>query len=119
MNVEQRILSTPASIQSIPAAADQEDFVSMGMNTALKTKQILENGYGVLGIEFIAAAQALDFRDFKPGKGTQAAHAAVRKVVDHLEEERPLYTDHNNMMAIVKKRTLVTEVENEIGELKT
>jgi len=119
MIVEQRILSTPASIQSIPAAADQEDFVSMGMNTALKTKQIIENGYGVLGIEFIAAAQALDFRDFTPGKGTKAAHAAVRKVVDHLDVDRPLYTDHNNMKAAVKNREILTAIENEIGELKT
>lgn len=68
--VEQRILSAPACVQSIPAAADQEDFVSMGMNTALKTKQILKNAYGVLAIELIAAAQALDFREFSPGKGT-------------------------------------------------
>jgi len=60
--VEQRILSAPASIQSIPAAADQEDFVSMGMNTALKNGQILENACGVLGNELMEAAQALDFR---------------------------------------------------------
>src|SRR3990172_3199558 len=52
--VEQRILSMPASIQSIPAAADQEDFVSMGMNTALKNQRILENAYTVLGIELMA-----------------------------------------------------------------
>ena len=71
--VEQRMLSAPASIQSIPAAADQEDFVSMGMNTALKNGQILDNAYGVLGIEFMAAAQALDFRTFTPGKGSAAA----------------------------------------------
>ena len=64
--VEQRILSAPASIQSIPAAADQEDFVSMGMNTAIKNGQILDNAYGVLGIEFMAAAQALDFRELHP-----------------------------------------------------
>ena len=62
--VEQRILSMPASIQSIPAAADQEDFVSMGMNTALKNRQIIENAWGILGIEYIAAAQAIDFRDY-------------------------------------------------------
>src|SRR5512143_3765494 len=72
--VEQRILSMPASIQSIPAAADQEDFVSMGMNTALKNTQILDNAYGVIGIELMAAAQALDFRDFTPGQGVQVAH---------------------------------------------
>jgi histidine ammonia-lyase len=119
MIVEQRILSTPASIQSIPAAADQEDFVSMGMNTALKTRKIIDNAYGILGIEFIAAAQAIDFRDFNVGKGTKAAHAAVRKVVDHLDVDRPLYTDHNNMMETVKKREILHAVENEIGELRT
>jgi histidine ammonia-lyase len=57
---EQRILSQPASTGSIPAAADQEDFVSMGMNSALKMRQILENACGVLGIELIAGGQALD-----------------------------------------------------------
>jgi len=119
MIVENRILSTPASIQSIPAAADQEDFVSMGMNTSLKTRQILENAYGILGIEFIAATQALDFRDFTPGKGTRAAHKAIREVVEHLDVDRPLFDDHNNMMKMVKERTILHAVENEIGKLKT
>ena len=119
MIVEQRILSTPASIQSIPAAADQEDFVSMGMNTALKTRQIIDNAYGILGIEFIAAAQALDFRDFKFGTGTQVAHDAIRKVVEHLDVGRTLYTDHNNMMETVKTRKILHAVEEVIGELKT
>ena len=117
MIVEQRILSMPASIQSIPAAADQEDFVSMGMNTALKTKQILNNAYGIIGIEFIAAAQALDFRDFQFGRGTRAAHAAIRKVVAHLDEDRPLYPDHNKMMETVKNRAILDAVEEAIGEL--
>jgi histidine ammonia-lyase len=76
---EQRILSAPASTMSIPAAADQEDFVSMGMNTAIKNTQILDNAYGVLGIEFMGAAQALDFRDFTPGKGVQTAKEVIRK----------------------------------------
>ncbi len=119
MIVEQRILSNPASIQSIPAAADQEDFVSMGMNTALKTRTILDNAYGILGIEFIAAAQALDFREFKFGKGTQIAHSSVRKIIDHLDEDRPLYKDHNKMMLAVKRREILKDVESEIGELKT
>ena len=117
--VEQRILSNPASIQSIPAAADQEDFVSMGMNSALKLHQILDNAYGVLGIEFIAAAQALDFREHSPGKGVKAAHRAVRKIVEHLDEDRPLYNDHNNMKKAVKDLVVLKEVENEIGELMT
>ena len=115
--VEQRILSTPSCIQSIPAAADQEDFVSMGMNGALKAKQILENAHGVLAIELIAAAQALDFRSHAPGRGTRAAHDAVRKVVDHLEEDRPLFPDHNAMRAAVARCEVLGAVEAEVGAL--
>ena len=115
--VEQRILSAPASIGSIPAAADQEDFVSMGMNTALKNGQILDNAYGILGIEFMAAAQALDFRQFTPGKGVNAARKVIRKHVDHLEEDRPLYPDHNTMKALVKSGEILEEVEKVVGSL--
>jgi histidine ammonia-lyase len=115
--VEQRILSMPASIQSIPAAADQEDFVSMGMNTAIKTGQILDNAYGVLGIEFMGAAQALDFRAFKPGDGVRAAHRVIRKYVRHLDEDRPLYPDHDAMKALVKSCEILEEVEREVGPL--
>jgi histidine ammonia-lyase len=117
--VEQRILSQPAYTQSIPAAADQEDFVSMGMNSALKTRQILENACGVLGIELMAAAQALDFRDFQFGRGTRAAQAAIRRVVAHLDEDRPLFTDHNNMTALVKRGEILAAVQAETGELGT
>lgn len=115
--VEQRILSQPASIQSIPAAADQEDFVSMGMNTAIKNGQILDNAYGVLGIEFMAAAQALDFREFTPGKGTQKARQVIRKYVMHLDVDRPLYPDHNRMKALVKSGEILEEVEKVVGAL--
>jgi histidine ammonia-lyase len=116
--VEQRILSAPASILSIPAAADQEDFVSMGMNTALKNGQILDNAYGILGIEFMAAAQALDFREFTPGKGSLKAREVIRRHVDHLKVDRPLYNDHNKMKALVKSCEILEEVENEIGILE-
>ncbi len=115
--VEQRILSTPASIQSIPAAADQEDFVSMGMNTALKNGQILDNAYGVLGIEFMAAAQALDFREFTAGRGSLKAREVIRRHVDHLEVDRPLYNDHNKMKALVQSGEILEEVEKAIGTL--
>ncbi|MCC6299969.1 MAG: aromatic amino acid lyase [Anaerolineales bacterium] len=115
--VEQRILSAPASIQSIPAAADQEDFVSMGMNTALKNGQILDNAYGVLGIEFMAAAQAMDFRQFLPGRGTNRAREVIRQYVEHLEVDRPLYNDHNAMKELVKRGEILEEVEKAVGEL--
>jgi len=115
--VEQRILSTPSCIQSIPAAADQEDFVSMGMNAALKTRQIVDNAHGVLAIELIAAAQALDFREFGFGKGTRAAHRAIREVVAHLDEDRPLFPDHNAMAAAVERCAVLEAVEREVGPL--
>lgn len=115
--VEQRILSMPASIQSIPAAADQEDFVSMGMNTAIKNGQIIDNAYGVLGIELMAAAQGLDFREFTPGVGTRAAHSVIRKHVEHLGEDRPLYPDHTSMKALVKSGEILEAVEGEVGDL--
>jgi histidine ammonia-lyase len=116
--VEQRILSAPASIQSIPAAADQEDFVSMGMNTALKNQQILDNAYGVLGIELMAGAQALDFREFTPGHGVQAARAVIRRHVAHLDVDRPLYTDHNTMKALVRSSEILDAVEHAVGSLE-
>ena len=116
--VEQRILSAPASVQSIPAAADQEDFVSMGMNTAIKNKQILDNAYGILGIEFLAAAQALDFREHIPGKGVAKAKEVIRKHVEFLDVDRPLYEDHNKMKALVKSCEILEEVEKTVGSLE-
>lgn len=119
MIVEQRILSMPASIQSIPAAADQEDFVSMGMNTAIKNNQILDNAYGILGIEFMAAAQALDFRksEYKFGVGVQKAKDVIRKHVDFLDIDRPLYPDHTVMKELVRSCEILEEVEKVSGSL--
>jgi len=114
---EQRILSLPASIMSIPAAADQEDFVSMGMNTAIKNGQILDNAYGILGIEFMAAAQALDFRDHTPGHGVIKAREVIRRYIPHLDEDRPLYPDHTRMKELVKSGEILEEVRKEIGRL--
>ena len=116
--VEQKILSAPASIQSIPAAADQEDFVSMGMNTAIKNFQILDNAYGILGIEFMAAAQALDFREYKFGKGVQKAHEVIRRHVEFLDIDRPLYKDHNTMKELVESCEILKDVEATVGSLE-
>jgi histidine ammonia-lyase len=116
--VEQRALSAPAANQSIPAAADQEDFVSMGMNTAIENEQILENAYGVLGIEFIAAAQALDLRGHKTGRGVAAAHEVVRRHVAHLGEDRPLSPDHSRMAEVVEACEILDAVEEAVGSLE-
>lgn len=116
--VEQRALSAPSACASIPAAADQEDFVSMGMNTAIQNHQILENAYGILGIELIAAADGLDQRDHKPGRGVQAAYDAIRKHIEHLGEDRPLYPDHTKMAEVVRSCEILEAVEAEVGSLE-
>jgi histidine ammonia-lyase len=115
--VEQRILSAPASTMSMPAAADQEDFVSMGMNTANKNRQILEHAHAVLGIEFMGAAQALDFREFTHGRGVRVAHEVIRRHVAHLEQDRPLYPDHDAMQSLVRSGEILDAVEAEVGPL--
>jgi histidine ammonia-lyase len=117
--VEQRILSAPASTASIPAAADQEDFVSMGMNTAIKNAQILDNACGVLGIELMAAAQALDIREFQPGRGVSKAKEVIRRHVRFLDEDRPLYPDHTRMKELVRSCEILEAVEAEVGSLSS
>jgi histidine ammonia-lyase len=115
---ENRILSHPAATGSIPAAADQEDFVSMGMNSALKTKQIIDNAQAVLGIEMMAAAQAVDFRKpIKPSKGVQAAYEIIRKYVDFLDEDRPLYDDINKLKEVVQSGEILEAVEKMVDPL--
>jgi histidine ammonia-lyase len=100
---ESRVLSHPAATGSIPAAADQEDFVSMGMTTALKTRQILDHAAGVVGIELLCAAQALDFLGAgKASPATRRMHRAIRERVAFLEEDRPLHGDIEAMREMVR-----------------
>jgi histidine ammonia-lyase len=89
----------------------------MGMNTAIKNFQILDNAYGILGIEFIAAAQALDFRNYKFGKGVTKAKDIIRKHVKFLDVDRPLYPDHTKMKKLVKSCEILKEVEKTAGSL--
>ena len=115
---ENRVLSHPAATGSIPAAADQEDFVSMGMTTALKTRQIIDNAQAVIAIELIAGAQAVDFRKpVKPSAGVRAACEVIRKHVAFLEEDRPLYDDINRLKDVVQSGEILDAVEAEVGEL--
>ncbi|MDD9946890.1 MAG: aromatic amino acid ammonia-lyase [Myxococcales bacterium] len=114
---EQRILCTPATIGSIPAAADQEDFVSMGMTTAIKNQQILAAAQGVLGIEAIGAAQALDLRESVYGDGVAAARDALREVVAAIEDDRALYGDHAAVAEFLSAGALLDAVEAAVGTL--
>jgi histidine ammonia-lyase len=116
---ENRILSNPAATGSIPAAADQEDFVSMAMTTAIKSRQIIENAHAITAIELMAGAQAVDLRKpVRPGRAIQIAYDIVRKYVKKLEEDRPIYDDINNLTVVVKSGEFLDEVEKAIGALK-
>ena len=89
----------------------------MGMNTALKNFQILDNAYGILGIEFMAAAQGLDFREHKFGDGVTLAKDIIRNHVDFLDEDRPLYPDHDSMKKLIKSCEILHKVELSLGNL--
>ena len=116
---ENRVLATPAATGSIPAAADQEDFVSMGMTTAIKTRRILENSWTIVAIEMIAAAQAFEFRaPARPSPGSRAAYDAVRRHVAKLVEDRPTYPDINELTRVLRSGELLTAVENAVGTLR-
>jgi len=109
---ENRVLSHPAATGSIPAAADQEDFVSMGMTTAIKARQIIENAWYVVAIELMAAAQAFDFRaPVKPAPATQAVYEVVRQHVARLDEDRPLHGDINTLAQVVKDGAILHAAE--------
>lgn len=91
---ENKVLAHPASVDSIPTSANQEDHVSMGAHAARKLVSVLRNVRYVLAVELLAAAQALDFRaPLRPGVGVAAAHARVRELVPHLGADRYLKPD--------------------------
>ena len=90
----------------------------MGMNTAIKNFQIMDNAYGILGIELMAAAQALDFREYIFGDGVTKAKEVIRKYVDFLDVDRPLYPDHTKMKELVESCEILEETENLVGSLE-
>lgn len=116
---ENKVLAHPASVDSIPSSANQEDHVSMGTIAARKAKEIFENARRVVAMELMCACQAIDLRGDKGlGKGTQAAYDTVRKLVPVLIEDRPLYEDINKCESILIDESLVRNVEAVVNELK-
>ncbi len=113
---ENKVLAHPASVDSIPTSAGQEDHVSMGSISARHTWDILKNVQHVIAIEFLAAAQGIDFHPLSPGKGTSAAHEFIRRHVPHLEEDRIMYQDIEKIIRFVKNGDIVSTVETEVPE---
>ncbi len=115
---ENKVLATPASIDSIPGSASREDHVSMGMTSARKLREIVTNTHSILAVEILCAAQAIDLRSPKNlGVGTKAAHAAFRASVPHLAADRLLANDMKATLALSEKQVIQQAVENEIGSL--
>lgn len=115
---ENKVLAHPASVDSIPSSANQEDHVSMGTIAARKAREIMENVRRVLAMELMCACQAIDLRGDKGlGIGTAQAYVAVREQVPKLVEDRPLYPDINECETIITDGTLVQCVEAVTGAL--
>jgi len=114
---ENKVLAHPASVDSIPTSAGQEDHVSMGTIAARHAWEILKNVENVLAIEMLAAAQGIDFCKYTPGKGTGVAHSIIRKMVPHLSGDRVLYTDMEKIKALIVVGSIVKEVEKIVGAL--
>ncbi len=116
---ENKILSHPASVDSIPTSANQEDHVSMATTAARKAVEILKNSEYVIAIELFTAAQALEFR--KPavfGKGTETAYNCIRKHVEKVERDRALYKDIEKCAGLVRTGEVLGSVEAAVGKIE-
>lgn len=100
---ENKVLASPSSVDSIPTSANQEDHVSMGTNAARHAWKIVENVTRILAIEFLCAAQGIDFHSpLKPGQKTARIHKYIRSKVPILERDRELYREIELVSRLIK-----------------
>jgi histidine ammonia-lyase len=115
---ENKVLCHPASVDSIPTSAGQEDHVSMGNAAGLKALQVLDNVEHALAIELLAGAQAIEFlAPLEPGPGVRATHDAVRLHSERLREDRSLADDIARVAAAIQDGSILAAAEAEIGDL--
>lgn len=113
---ENRSLSNPASVHSIPTSENFEDFVSMGTIAARKSREILNNTIYIIAIELISAAQAIDMRDpDKAGVGTKIAYEVIREYSPKVDSDRPLYRDVEKIAKIIISGELIRLIEEKSG----
>ncbi len=109
---ENKILAHPASVDSIPSSANQEDHVSMGTIAARKARDIIRNAERVVATEILAACQAIDFReDYTLGKGTKVAYESVRDVVNFIENDVVMYKEIDKVTDLLRSGELANKVE--------
>lgn len=116
---ENKVLSHPSVVDSIPTSANQEDHVSMGGYSARKGRQILDNTNKVIAIEMLTAAQGMDFRaPLRPGAGTQAAFSEYRRHVPFYEKDQLMYPFMDKSLEIIKSGAIIEAAEAAVGALK-
>ena len=116
---ENKVLCHPASVDSIPTSAGQEDHVSMGATAAVHAWQVCANVERVLAVELLCGAQGIDFlAPLKPGPGITALHAALREHSPHLGDDRSLAGDIEAVAGAVRDGSLVAAVEGALGPLR-
>ena len=115
---ENKVLAHPASVDSIPTSANQEDHVSMGTHACRKARAIFENTLSVLAIELVSAAQGLDYHaPLKSSRAVEAAHRKIRSEVSHLDVDRYYRPEIDKVTMLVRSGGLLDEVESVIGGL--
>jgi histidine ammonia-lyase len=116
---ELRTLSHPAAVDSIPTSGLQEDYNAMGAGAALKVRRAVPLVRQVLAIELLLATQALDARaPLAPGRGSAAAHAAVRRRLPGLGDDRYLKGDLDAALALAESGEAVSAAEAAVGPLE-
>ncbi len=111
---ENKVLAHPASVDSIPTSAGQEDHVSMGPIAARHCSDILKNVQNVIAIEILCAAQGIDFQEFSPGIGVKLAHKFIRENIKHLDDDRILYKDIEILNKLVINGSIIEKVEEKV-----
>ncbi|MCX7798126.1 MAG: histidine ammonia-lyase [Melioribacter sp.] len=109
---ENKVLSHPASVDSIPTSANKEDINSMGSIAARKCYQVLKNTQTVISLELLAATQALEFlKPLRCGKGTDVAYRIIRKNIQPLKNDRLIKNDIDKILVLVKSGEILSSVE--------
>jgi len=116
---ENKILASPASVDSIPVSANQEDHVSFGTIAARKAREIIKNTEAVIAIQLLAACQAYEFRKpLRPSKTFQAVYKLVRSVSPKITKDRAFYKDIENVVPLIRNYKVLETAEKTIGKLK-
>jgi len=114
---ENKVLAHPASVDSIPTSANQEDHVSMGTISAFKCAEIIQNVRNVLAIELMCSSQGLDFIKDKPGRGVAIAHNLIREKIPTLTQDRIMSYDLEKIAEMINSESIIKEIESCLGAL--